>query len=180
MYTIDFASSVSHQVRQCVGFYRALHAGQQDIWSRLPHYPLTSALNELWNQSVCIQNQQPPARLVDSEQATLSDIRFIARALELFIHVNDGRFCMALDMFTDVLNRHSNPFLLRQAFADAQAAIESQGAVKAPLTELRALAVQMKADFEVNALTRPDFSVWVHGESEITRAMPHRAVALSC
>lgn len=180
MYTIDFASSISTQVRQCVGFYRALHAGQPNVWSRLPHYPLTSALNELWNQSVCIQNQQQPARLVDSEQATLSDIRFIARALELFIHVNDGRFCLALDMLTDVLNRHSNPFLLRQTFADAQEAIESSGAVKAPLAELRALAVQMKADFEVNALTRPDFSVWVHGESGITRAMPLRGVALSC
>lgn len=150
MFKIEFNASIVSTLQGCLDRLTDLQTGHPEIWQRLPHVEQTTSIQDLWGQLSPVQPQANPPL---SHRVSLSakELRQLVKAMEVFIHVNDGRFCSVLNVLDDVISNHPNPFAVRQAFAQAEDAFQASGAHerKAPLLELRLLATELKQIMEI-------------------------------
>ena len=150
MFKIEFNASIVSTLQGCLDRLSDLQAGHPEIWQRLPHAEQTTAIQALWGQLSPVQPQAiPPMGQLVSLSA--KELRQLVKAMEVFIHVNDGRFCSVLNVLDDVISHHPNPFAVRQAFAQAEDAFQASGAHerKAPLLELRLLVTELRQILEI-------------------------------
>ncbi|AYG47640.1 hypothetical protein DV532_25420 (plasmid) [Pseudomonas sp. Leaf58] len=150
MFKIEFNPSIVPTLQHCLDRLSDLQSGHPQIWLRCPHVEQTTAIQALWGQ---LSPAQAPVRRLSGHLVSLSgkELRQLVKAMEVFIHVNDGRFCSVLNVLDDVISGHPNPFAVRQAFAQAEDAFQASGAheQKEPLLELRLLATELKQIVEL-------------------------------
>lgn len=150
MFKIEFNASIVSTLQCCLDSLSDLQAGHKQIWQRFPHVEQTAAIQALWGQLSPAHAQLKP-QLGHVVLLSAKELRQLVKAMEVFIHVNDGRFCSVLNVLDDVISNHPNPFAVRQAFAQAEDAFHASTAHehKAPLLELRLLTTELKQILEI-------------------------------
>lgn len=157
MFRIEFAPAILPTLQFCLDNFHALRAAQQGVWEKMNNPLITQRIQDLWAEII---PKEPAQAMSLSPQSTLSlaELKDLLRAMECHIHINDGRYCATLACLDDVIQRHSNPFALRQAFAHAENDYQSSGAgqIKQSLQELRMLTLGIKHILE----NKPHESPW--------------------
>jgi len=169
MYHFKIDSSAVQPIMNAIEQYNGLMAGKHDFFLIPGVESATQELNELWNEMRPAESDKRTLDINFDEPLTRQQLLTVVRAFEVSVFLGDGRYCSLLDHVEPVLQRHPNPYLLRQAFVQAEQHFAEMSIVKRVDPKFRELAVISRELLASLRICGQDIREWIGPGMTITK-----------